>query len=102
RRSGGRCCTAPPPPFSRTSASVRWPTFRGRTTSLSCWRRIPPMPDKPVRLQAYLARAGIASRRASEDLIRAGKVTVNGVVAEIGASVDPAHDSVEVDGRVVT
>jgi 23S rRNA pseudouridine2605 synthase len=55
-----------------------------------------------VRLQAYLARAGIASRRASEELIRAGKVRVNGSVAEIGSSVDPAADVVEVEGRVIT
>lgn len=60
------------------------------------------MQDKPVRLQAYLARSGVASRRASEDLIRAGNVRVNGVVAEIGASVDPSADVVEVDGRVIT
>lgn len=60
------------------------------------------MPDKTVRLQAYLARAGIASRRASEDLIRAGKVQVNGVVAELGMSVDGAKDVVEVEGRVIT
>lgn len=55
-----------------------------------------------VRLQAYLARAGVASRRASEELIRAGKVRVNGAVAEIGSSVDPASDRVEVNGEEVT
>ena len=60
------------------------------------------MQDKPVRLQAYLARAAVASRRASEELIRAGKVKVNGAVAEIGMSVDPAADVVEVEGRVIT
>jgi 23S rRNA pseudouridine2605 synthase len=60
------------------------------------------MTDKLVRLQAYLARAGVASRRASEELIRAGKVRVNGKVAEIGMSVDAAADVVEVDGRVIT
>jgi 23S rRNA pseudouridine2605 synthase len=60
------------------------------------------MPDKAVRLQVYLARAAIASRRASEELIRAGKVRVNGSVAEIGSSVDPSADVVEVEGRVVT
>lgn len=58
--------------------------------------------NAPVRLQAYLARAGIASRRASEELIRAGRVRVNGAVATIGASVDPSADVVEVDGRVIT
>lgn len=57
---------------------------------------------KPVRLQAYLARAGIASRRAAEDLIRAGRVRVGGAVAQLGSSVDPAADVVEVDGRVIT
>lgn len=60
------------------------------------------MEARTVRLQAYLARAGVASRRASEELIRAGKVQVNGVVAEIGLSVDTAKDVVEVEGRVIT
>lgn len=60
------------------------------------------MESKPVRLQAYLARAGVASRRAAEELIRAGRVRVGGVVAQIGASVDAATDVVEVDGRVIT
>lgn len=55
-----------------------------------------------VRLQAYLARAGVASRRAAEDLIREGRVRVGGVVAQIGASVDPRVDVVEVDGQVIT
>jgi 23S rRNA pseudouridine2605 synthase len=58
--------------------------------------------DSTVRLQAYLARAGVASRRASEDLIRGGKVEVNGVVAELGMSVDGSRDVVEVEGRVIT
>jgi 23S rRNA pseudouridine2605 synthase len=58
--------------------------------------------DSTVRLQAYLARAGVASRRASEDLIRDGKVEVNGVVAELGMSVDGSRDVVEVEGRVIT
>lgn len=60
------------------------------------------MQDKPVRLQAYLARAGVASRRASEELIREGRVTVNGAVAELGMSVDPSVDVVEVEGKVIT
>jgi 23S rRNA pseudouridine2605 synthase len=50
------------------------------------------------RLQRALARAGLGSRRASEDLIRAGRVTVNGRTAELGESVDPSRDKVEVDG----
>lgn len=60
----------------------------------------PEKPSEPVRLQAYLARAGVASRRASEDLIREGRVRVNGKVAEIGSKVE-AGDRVEVDGKPV-
>ncbi len=45
-----------------------------------------------MRLQRALARAGVASRRSAEDLIRAGRVTVNGSVAELGMSVDPDKD----------
>ncbi|MFZ1864080.1 MAG: pseudouridine synthase [Polyangiales bacterium] len=52
------------------------------------------------RLQKVLARAGIASRRASEELIKAGRVRVNGrVVTELGTKVDPHKDRVEVDGK---
>lgn len=54
----------------------------------------------PVRLQKFLADAGVASRRASEKLIAEGHVTVNGKVAqELGTKVDPARDRVAVDGR---
>lgn len=55
----------------------------------------------PERLQKVLAAAGVASRRASEDLIVAGRVTVNGVRARIGDKVDPVTDIVEVDGERV-
>jgi len=51
------------------------------------------------RLQRTLARAGFGSRRASEDLIREGRVSVNGQVALLGDRVDPSRDVVEVDGR---
>jgi 23S rRNA pseudouridine2605 synthase len=54
-----------------------------------------------VRLNAYLARAGIASRRGAEELIRAGRVRVNGDTAGLASFVD-AGDVVEVDGRAVT
>ena len=57
----------------------------------------------PMRLQRFLARAGVASRRGSEALMTAGRVTVNGqVAAELGTKVDPASDEVRVDGRLVT
>ena len=56
-----------------------------------------------MRVQKFLARAGVASRRGSEDLMTAGRVTVNGVVVtELGAKVDPSLDVVSVDGRVVS
>ena len=50
------------------------------------------------RLQKVLARAGIASRRASEELIVAGRVTVNGEVARLGRRVDVRHDRIALDG----
>ncbi len=56
----------------------------------------------PMRLQRFLARAGVASRRGSENLMTAGRVTVNGVVvSELGSKVDPLVDEVAVDGQVV-
>lgn len=52
----------------------------------------------PMRLQKFLARAGAASRRKSEDLMTAGRVRVNGVViTELGSKVDPRCDRVTVD-----
>jgi 23S rRNA pseudouridine2605 synthase len=54
-----------------------------------------------MRLQRALARAGIASRRKAEDLIAAGRVTVNGVVAQLGQTVDPEADTIIVDGQRV-
>jgi 23S rRNA pseudouridine2605 synthase len=53
-----------------------------------------------MRLNAYLARAGIASRRGAEELIRAGRVTVNGEVAGLATFVE-GKDMVEVDGTEV-
>ncbi len=53
----------------------------------------------PMRLQRFLARAGVASRRGSENLMTAGRVCVNGTVAtELGTKVDPSVDRVTVDG----
>ncbi|HZR21763.1 MAG TPA: pseudouridine synthase [Verrucomicrobiae bacterium] len=54
------------------------------------------------RLQKFLAEAGVASRRAAEQIILAGRVCVNQQpVAELGAKVDPLHDRVTVDGQPV-
>jgi pseudouridine synthase len=54
-----------------------------------------------VRVQKVLAEAGFGSRRASEELIRAGRVTVDGVTVQLGASADPETQRVAVDGRPV-
>jgi 23S rRNA pseudouridine2605 synthase len=54
-----------------------------------------------MRLNAYLARAGIASRRGSDDLIKAGRVRVNDALGELNTYVQPG-DRVEVDGRPVS
>lgn len=54
------------------------------------------------RLQKVLAHARIASRRACEELIRQGRVTVNGaIVTELGVKVDPERDQIQVDGERV-
>lgn len=56
----------------------------------------------PVRLQAYLAHCGVASRRASEQIILDGRVAVNGtIVTELGTKVTPETDVVTVDGQKV-
>src|SRR5258706_14459749 len=52
------------------------------------------------RLQKILSQAGIASRRASEQLMLDGRVTVNGAtVRELGTKADPGRDDIRVDGR---
>lgn len=52
------------------------------------------------RLQKYMAHCGIASRRASEEIIRQGRVTVDGeVVTQVGVKVDPDQSRIKVDGR---
>jgi len=67
---------------------------------------LPPAADHPQmpeeRLQKILARAGIASRRTADELIRQGKVTVDGkVVSEMGLKVDPQKQMVACNGKPV-
>lgn len=59
------------------------------------------MKDNKIRLQKHLSECGIASRRKAEELIAAGKVKINGHIAEIGSKVDPKRDKVTVRGRAV-
>jgi 23S rRNA pseudouridine2605 synthase len=54
-----------------------------------------------MRLQRALARAGVASRRAAEELIGAGRVRVDGAVATLGMKVDPERQTITVGGRRV-
>ncbi len=54
-----------------------------------------------IRLQKHLSECGVASRRKSEELIFAGKVKVNGRIAQIGDSIDPKRDKVTVYGKPV-
>jgi 23S rRNA pseudouridine2605 synthase len=56
---------------------------------------------EPQRVQKVMAAAGVASRRACEELIAAGRVTVNGEVVELGARCDPSSDVVALDGERV-
>lgn len=56
----------------------------------------------PERLQKVISQAGIASRRESEELIKAGRVKVNGVVVtELGTKVEPTRDKVAVDNKPI-
>src|SRR5439155_3056480 len=56
---------------------------------------------EPMRIQRALARAGVASRRKSEELIAAGRVRVNGEIAQTGQVVDADRDAITVDGKSI-
>lgn len=56
-----------------------------------------------IRLQKYLAEAGIASRRKAEELIEQGKIKVNHqIVTELGTKINPNKDKVEYEGKTIT
>ncbi len=58
--------------------------------------------EAPMRLQKFLSRAGVASRREAERMITAGRVKVNRrIVKELGTKVDPVRDRVTLDGKGV-
>jgi 23S rRNA pseudouridine2605 synthase len=54
------------------------------------------------RLQKVLSRCGIASRRKAEEMIREGRVTVNGRIATLGMKADIQKDHIKVDGKLIT
>ena len=54
------------------------------------------------RLQKILSAAGVCSRRAAEGYITAGRITVNGQVAELGWKADPEQDEIRVDGKLLS
>ena len=54
------------------------------------------------RLQKTMAAAGLGSRRSCEELIRQGKVQVNGQTAHLGTKVDPSRDQIVVNGNPLT
>lgn len=53
------------------------------------------------RLQKILARAGFGSRRASENMIEEGRVSINGKLARLGDKADPEQDTIKVDGKIL-
>jgi 23S rRNA pseudouridine2605 synthase len=55
--------------------------------------------SETMRIQRALARAGVLSRRKAEELVANGRVTVNGLVAQVGQTVDPDRDVILVDGN---
>ncbi len=57
------------------------------------------MSDFKIRLQKYISECGAASRRAAEELIKSGAVTVNGRKAELGDKIDPKFDTITIRGK---
>src|SRR6266566_9117788 len=92
--SGAQRTDAPYPLSLTGYNSARHPLV----SALCAWALEPTV----VRLQKFLAEAGVASRRASEEIILAGRVAVNGeTVCELGTKLDPKRDRVSLDGRPI-
>src|SRR5207245_1919771 len=81
----------------RRSIALSSPCARGGSRR----RRSKRWPSSPTARRRSGAGAGVPARRWAEELIRAGRVRVDGEVATLGVSVDPARQRVTVDGRAV-
>ncbi|WP_342606832.1 pseudouridine synthase [Cryptobacterium curtum] len=91
------------PEISGVSPAIQTQEAPFTSEEVYAWQERLAHHDFPLRLQKFLARAGVASRRGSERLISAGRVAVNGIViTELGTKVDPLVDEVCVDGAIVT
>lgn len=71
------------------------------TRTYLCTDRKPEMDQEPVRINKYLSEIGYCSRRKADELIGAKRVTVNGVVPEMGTKVLPSDD-IRVDGKSIS
>src|SRR4051794_34674259 len=94
-----RACSGPSRPSPPTSSSVATRTGTSGSSSRSSPSGSTATSNE-MRLNAWLARAGVASRRGADELIKAGRVRVNGEPGELNTFVG-AGDAVEVDGRPV-
>ena len=56
---------------------------------------------EPIRIQKYISDSGIMSRRAAEEEIRRGRVTVNSEPATIGMKIDPSKDTVKIGNKLI-
>ena len=73
-----------------------------RLSNLAIGNRLLVIECMEQRLQKLIAAAGVASRRHAEELIAAGKVTVNGeVIKELGSKADPDKDHIKVNGKLI-
>jgi 23S rRNA pseudouridine2605 synthase len=91
-RTGARAQTGP------TGARAQKGPAGARAQTGPTGARAQTGPTGAERIQKVLARAGVGSRRVCDELVAAGRVTVNGVTAELGRRVDPRADVVAVDG----
>ncbi len=94
-----RPVASPEAPVVATAGS-RPPGRSARSTAAPPRRPSSEPADKPERLHKLLANSGLGSRREMEELIAAGRVTVNGEAAQIGQSVSP-DDRVKINGKLV-